>query len=264
MNRLGFIGGSDIAAILNVSPYKTAYQLYLEKIGETIQTEETEYQYWGKALEQAVRDAFVARTGLVVSKPDAIVHPQHSFLIGHLDGFIESEQAVLEIKCVSAYTKSKWDDGEIPLEYLLQAAFYCALKGCSKAYFAVLFGGNTYQQFHYEYDPILGEQILEAALQFWWHVDMRIPPELTQVSDFNKHYALTDNSSVEATEEVVQALAEIKMLRSEVELLEESINRCKMVVMQHMQAADVVKRGDAILATWKARKDGKRVFLIKD
>lgn len=264
MNRLGFIGGSDIAAILNVSPYKTAYQLYLEKIGETIQTEETEYQYWGKALEQAVCDAFVARTGLVVSKPDAIVHPQHSFLIGHLDGFIESEQAVLEIKCVSAYTKSKWDEDEIPLEYLLQAAFYCALKGCSKAYFAVLFGGNTYQQFEYEYDPLLGEQIIEAACQFWWHVEMRIPPELTQIVDFNLHYALTDGSSVEATEEVMNAISRYKLLKSEALAIEQSMNRCKITVMQHMQSAQTLKRGDAVLATWKARKDKKRVFLVKD
>ena len=31
MNRKGFIGGSDIAAILGISPWKTAYELWEEK-----------------------------------------------------------------------------------------------------------------------------------------------------------------------------------------------------------------------------------------
>ena len=108
MNRLGFIGGSDIAAILGVSSYKTAYQLYLEKLGLAQQDEETEWQYWGKTLEPLVREHFKASTGFAVTQPDAIVHPQYPFLIGHLDGFIEQENAVLEIKCASDFMRYKW------------------------------------------------------------------------------------------------------------------------------------------------------------
>ena len=34
MNRQGYIGGSDAAAILGISPWKSPYQLYMEKVGE--------------------------------------------------------------------------------------------------------------------------------------------------------------------------------------------------------------------------------------
>ena len=33
-DRQGFIGGSDVAAILGVSPWKSPFLLYQEKIGE--------------------------------------------------------------------------------------------------------------------------------------------------------------------------------------------------------------------------------------
>lgn len=264
MNRLGFIGGSDIAAILGVSSYKTAYQLYLEKLGLAQQDEETEWQYWGKTLEPLVRERFKASTGFAVTQPDAIVHPQYPFLVGHLDGFIEQENAVLEIKCASAFMRYKWADDAIPLDYLLQVAFYCALKGCDKAYFAVLFGGNTYEQRVYEHDRKLGEQIIEAAVQFWWHIEMQIPPRFSGVADLTLHYPKSVSQDVVATADVLAEVECLKIVKRQIALLEIGAQASKAAIMRAMGENDTLRDEQGlVLATWKTRKDGKRIFQLK-
>lgn len=44
MNRMGFIGGSDVAAILGVSPFKTPHELWLQKTGRAPREEVTPEQ----------------------------------------------------------------------------------------------------------------------------------------------------------------------------------------------------------------------------
>ena len=73
------IGGSDAAVILGISPFKSTWELWNEKVKE-LQTlpEETEAAYWGKLLEPVVREEFTARTGLrVYTEPYLLQHNQY-------------------------------------------------------------------------------------------------------------------------------------------------------------------------------------------
>ena len=50
--RRNGIGGSDVAPILNLSPYSNAYKIYLEKISNNVSEElEDGELYWGKIFE---------------------------------------------------------------------------------------------------------------------------------------------------------------------------------------------------------------------
>ena len=90
------IGGSDAAVILGISPFKSTWELWNEKVKE-LQTlpEETEAAYWGKLLEPVVREEFTARTGLrVYIEPYLLQHNQYSFMQANLDGFLDRKSVV--------------------------------------------------------------------------------------------------------------------------------------------------------------------------
>ena len=61
------IGGSDVSIIAGINPYKSIYQLWLEKTGQ-IEPEQTdsEFAHFGTLLEPIVRKEFMERTGLKV------------------------------------------------------------------------------------------------------------------------------------------------------------------------------------------------------
>lgn len=61
--RRAGIGGSDVAALLGLSKWKSPYQLFLEKTGNAPPQEDNEAMYWGRMLEPVIRDAYEEKTG---------------------------------------------------------------------------------------------------------------------------------------------------------------------------------------------------------
>jgi putative phage-type endonuclease len=58
------IGGSDAAAALGLSPWKTPLSLYLEKTGDARPFRDNESMLWGRVLEPAIRAEYTRRTGI--------------------------------------------------------------------------------------------------------------------------------------------------------------------------------------------------------
>ena len=83
--RLG-IGGSDVAAIMGISPFVTSRDLYYDKIGVTPVIEEPEANWvakeFGHRLEDLVAEIFSKKTGLEVF-PVRIMfrHPLYPFML---------------------------------------------------------------------------------------------------------------------------------------------------------------------------------------
>ena len=59
------IGGSDVSVLAGINPYKSVYQLWLEKTGQTEPAEsENEYTHFGTVLEPVIRKEFIERMDL--------------------------------------------------------------------------------------------------------------------------------------------------------------------------------------------------------
>src|SRR5258706_5017843 len=180
-NRHKGLGASDTPIIMGYSTYKTPYQLYLEKIGAIESDDEmTEQQYWGNALEPIIINRFAEENDVQIRFPDTDYHPDYPFIFANLDGWVESEDAVIEAKSANRFQRKEWDmaltDG-IPLVYLIQIAKQCLIMNATRGYCAVLIGGMKYKQFIYEHDAVLEELILKADIEFWDCVQKRIAPE---------------------------------------------------------------------------------------
>ena len=144
------IGGSDIAAIIGVSQFKTALEVYLSKTTEQPE-QQGEHLYWGHALENPIIDRFIQDTGAnVIRQPEM---RQHEWAIANADALIVdgagNPQAILEIKTASAYKTKDWgsDGDNVPIEYIAQVQWYMEIFNVDYAHIAVLIGGRDYRQY---------------------------------------------------------------------------------------------------------------------
>ncbi len=267
--RKSGLGASDSGIIMGYNTYKTPYQLYLEKTGIVSDEEEdNEQQYWGKEIEPLIIKRFEKENGLVVTFPDTIYHRDYPFIFANLDGWIESENAVVEAKCANSFQRKEWDthtsDG-IPLSYLIQIAKQVAVTNASHGYCAVLFGGNEYMQFVYERDKALEELIIQSDIDFWHCVENRIEPDPINTNDCRlKYNSPAPNKTAQATYQVGKNLASLMNVKAKIKQLSEDEDELKMHLMSHIGNAEYLVGLDGeVLATWKANKKGTRVFNMK-
>ena len=250
------IGGSDAAAVLGVSRWKSPLRLYLEKLGEIQPEQDNEYMLWGRKLEKLIIEHFVEATGKNVEKIDKIlVHPEYPFMIANLDGYIPEEDAVVEVKTASSYKLDEWSGDNIPVEYVLQGQHYLAVTGCSKVYYPVLVGGNTFFIKEMTRDEELINMIIDAESKFWHeHIEKRIPPEMTGAVDAKELLDKLYPTSKEGTkielpqlEDVVNQLA---VTQAKIKELEQLVDELQAKIKEQMGEAEIAEIG-SFVATWK-------------
>jgi putative phage-type endonuclease len=182
--RLKGIGGSDVAAIMGMSPWKTANEVYLEKRGEITEEniDDKEIIIFGNLLEDVVAGEYSRRNGVKVERRNAMYqHREHEFMLANIDRKIVGVRKGLECKTTDKWARGNWGEAgtsEVPDYYHLQSAHYMEVLGYDEWDLAVLIGGNEYRDYHLERDPELGEMITEACVKFWERVTEGIPPDI--------------------------------------------------------------------------------------
>jgi putative phage-type endonuclease len=182
------IGGSDAAAVLGLSRYKSALAVYLDKIGEGEEIEMSEKMAWGLKLEKLILEEYGIRTGLPVqhnSIQAITVNSEHEWFICTLDGTAthpDKGSGVIQCKAVDKYMRHEWED-QVPEEYLIQLHHEIGVTGFKWGALAVLIGGNEFRYFGFDRDEELITLIRNREEEFWKeNVLKRIPPDPTGAS----------------------------------------------------------------------------------
>lgn len=256
------IGGSDVGAILGVNPYKTAYDVWMEKISpEPIEIEDNQSMKAGRMLEKAVADWFAEETGMSVSESETIHHPEKPYLIANIDRLLTNEngeKGILECKTASGYAADTWDT-EIPLIYYLQLQHYMYVLNVKWGYVAILVDGRDFKYYRYERDDELLNQIIPKLEAFWSHVQDGTPPPAQNADDIIKQYPQDSGKTVTAVSHIEQAIEELKSLKAQIKELENQKNKVEFIIKEYMGDAAVLVNEDGVpLATWKASKPTKR------
>lgn len=116
--RRRHIGASDAAVCMGISPWKTQYQLWQEKLGLGEPQVCNEAMKRGTNLEPYARAAFELKTGIKV-KPEVLFHPTIPYMMASLDG-ISEDYDVVEIKVPGKIDHQCAMDGKIPEKYMPQ------------------------------------------------------------------------------------------------------------------------------------------------
>ena len=137
------ITGTDAGAILGLNPYRSAFQVYHDKISDNIENIDSEAMRQGRDLEEYVAQRFTEATGLKVRRANAIYqNEEHPLLLADFDRLIVGQKAGLECKTVSPFSADKWADGKIPAHYMAQVNHYLAVSGFDCWYIAALIFGK--------------------------------------------------------------------------------------------------------------------------
>lgn len=216
-DRTKGLGGSDAAAALGVSPWKTALQLFLEKTGEIAQDDlsDNEAVEWGVRLEPAVRQKYADQTGNVVTLPtQTVFHPSVPWMFCHPDGLVDTgkELRIYSGKIADARLAEKWGEpgsGDVPENYFLQSQHEMIVLSAAMGApirvvdYGVLFGGNRFRMFRVEADDEIQSMIIEGEAEFMRAVAAKSAP----APDFNARTtrALIQKLFPGTTGEVLQA-----------------------------------------------------------
>ena len=178
-DRMGFIGGSDIASVMGLSRWKTPLQLWAEKTGqvEPDDLSNNEAVEMGNELEDTVARLFTKRTGMAVRRsPWRYYHPNYDQFQCQVDRLVTKTDELLECKTCSFRKEKEWAGEEIPVEYILQVQWQLLITGRKVGWIAVLIGGQKFLYKKIEADGELQQKMLESAVAFWDMIEKKIPP----------------------------------------------------------------------------------------
>jgi putative phage-type endonuclease len=169
------IGGSDAAAILGFSPWKSPIEVYLEKTGEVEeQPEDKQKQFLldlGQDLEPVIAKLYERETGreLVKPAPARWRHPKYPVLIGTPDRIVPGVGLGVEIKSENQFSSEFGEPGtdQVPYHYLIQCAHYMSLGDYQFWDVALLHGGARFSIYRINRDPELEGYMIDELIRWW-------------------------------------------------------------------------------------------------
>jgi len=180
--RKHHITGTDIARILNISPFGGPLTVWGEKLGLLPATEPNEAMERGTYLESGILDWYVAITGAKLRKPGTIIHRKYPLIAATPDAvavFGLSEYRAVEAKAPTPWTQRQWGkDGsdDIPQHYIPQAIFVAAVTETARTDIPADIG-TALRIYPVMYDEELFQIFREASEKFWRdYVETKIPP----------------------------------------------------------------------------------------
>lgn len=194
--RRGGIGGSDVAAIAGLDPWKSAFAVYLDKVGMAPPDEDSEAAYWGRELEPFVVRRYERDTGRrAVEFPYLLRSRSHSFALANVDRLsapatvddptIGTPDRVLEAKTTSAFNPTFADGDDVdalPDRVAVQGFHYLGVTGFDECDVAVLIGGQRFRLYRITRDNELIANLMKLEAEFWQQVLDKVPPAPTAAS----------------------------------------------------------------------------------
>lgn len=180
------IGGSEIAAVLGISPYESPFSLWHRKRGDVDAVEQTEPMLWGNLLEPVVAARFAElHPDVSVRTTPAFVHRDRDYQTAAPDRLIfGSPRARKPIAIYEGKTARMGDDwgtpgtDEIPVHYRAQCLWYLDCLGLNLCHAVVLIGGSEYREYRIEASPDEAKFMRAQAEQFIATLDNGPRPDI--------------------------------------------------------------------------------------
>lgn len=242
------IGGSDAAAAVGLSPYKSQLELWLEKTGRDADlpkpdpNDMAEPIYWGTLLEPIVAAAYTQQTGHRVRKVNAVLqHPTFPFMLANLDREIVGvpDVQILECKTAGEFGARHWQNG-VPEYIELQVQHQLAVTGKLAADVAVLLCGQKLEVHRIERDDDLIARLIQLEAQFWRHVETDTPPPADGSESADRAlrclFPRDSGGTVDFSEDrqLSAAFADLVAVRAEIDAREQLVAKLKQTLQQAM------------------------------
>lgn len=271
-DRSKFLGGSDAAAVMGVSPWKTPVQVWQEKTGRVSDE--------NKAKEQGAKSKLFSRghrweqpafemlcevlteAGHVIEEVAAsrrYIDQTHDFLTCEIDREImfNGELVNVEIKTVHAFAAKKWGDmetDEVPIEYAAQVMHGLGITGRRMCIVGCLIGADNIVPYYIERDEETIDSMRAQCVNFWIeHVIRDTPPDPLNFQDLSILFAKDDGSSVEANADIAEAVEKLNAVKLAIKLDEKIAEELEFQIKNFMEPAATLTFDGQKLVTYKTQ-----------
>jgi putative phage-type endonuclease len=261
LDRQTYIGSSDTAAILGISPWKTPLDVYLDKVQPRVEITDPDklrVLNRGKRMEPYVIDLLAEETGLeIVCRNERYIDTEYNFLAAEIDAEAASGENI-EIKTVSPFKAKEWGEqqsDEIPVHYAAQAMHALMITGRALCVFGVLIGADDFRIYRIERDDVTIAAIRAKEIAFWKRVQDRNPPDPSTVSDVFRLFGTHDSGTAIAANEAIQAdVLALKSLKADAKSLEGLIAMREDRIKLYMGDAAILTMNGTPSITWKEQQ----------
>lgn len=270
-DRTKFIGGSDAAAILGVSRWKTPFQLYQEKIGAFIEESNpardkvlNRGKRWEPVVVEMLLDELTSRGHEVevIARNARYQDPEFPFLACEIDLElrIDGEEVNGEMKTVHPFAAKDWGEegtDEIPIYYVAQGMHGLMIKPRRRVIVTALIGADDLRIHELVRDDELIAAIRQKEIAFWQRIQDRNPPEPTDAEDVKWLYAKDAGTVAEADDALALLCQQLKDKKSKCKDLENEIESLATALKVRMGDAATLLYRNSMLATWKTQSSSR-------
>jgi putative phage-type endonuclease len=276
--RLDGLGGSDIGPIAGVSPYSSAFQVYMQKTGQVpIEDTESDAIRWGNLLEGPIVSEFSRITGMgVCTNIGTLQHPERPWMLVNLDAVATEAPGkrkaigVVEAKSGGLFGRISWDSEELPDHYMLQVQHELEVSGLDRAWVPAFLGFRGFVLIDVVRNDALIKSMLEIEEAFWERVINRTPPPLDGLPStgklLNRLHDVEPEKIVELPMEldVPRLIAQRNQATAAIKAAEMEKAKADNTIKAVMGSAEYATLGGKVVCTWKANKNGVRTFKPKE
>lgn len=270
-DRTSYLGATDIAAIVGVSPYRSPLDVYREKV-EGVTSEVSHVMRWGLLMEDAICQEAEGARGYRLVRRNEAVHPEHPFIRIHPDRLVVGQPGLFD-------AKSTWDHGgygepgdddpesgrlaQVPPHVRVQMTIYTGVLRRKWADVGVVRYRPPLALYRVNHDPALYVACVGEAVRFWHeHIVAKVPPPVDGSEGYQRYltdrFPKDDGTERVATPEqslLVEELAAAKAAESAAK---------KRAELAQQRIEEVMGEATALLSsagkvTWKQQTRGSYV-----
>jgi putative phage-type endonuclease len=249
-NRSRFLGGTDAAVVLGVSPYATRTDLWLEKTRRAAPRVRAPIEQrrlaLGHRLEPIVLEMAVHKLRElgheveVLAKNKRYTDPAFPFLSCEIDWELrlDGEHVNGDSKTVTSFVRSGWGDeqtDQIPLHYAAQFMHGLGITARRRTIVAALIGLEDVAIYHVDRDDETLAAMRKTMVDFWEdHVVADVPPMPQKLADVKALFPEDNGRTILATEAIAAAARELRETKMRLSMLRAKEDQLATMVAGYM------------------------------
>lgn len=280
-DRSKFLGGSDVAAVMGLSPWATPLELWQKKTGrapvDPVEQKRKQRIFdRGHKLEPFIREMVIQRLqdeGMrveVLGVNQLYADAEHPFLSCEIDFELrlwgempigdnlvrfDGEHINADAKSVSSFARKKWgyeNTEDVPIEYAAQFMHGMMVTGRTACLVAALRSFDDVDIYWTLRDEETIVAMRDRAVEFWVnHVLADVPPDPLNFTDIKLLFPTDNGQTIEATPEIAAKVADLKRIRATCKDLEETDEVLAFEIGQFMSPHSILTFAGKEIATWK-------------
>lgn len=284
LDRSRFLGGSDAAAVVGVSPWSTPVELWQEKTGrkrkDPVDPMREKILARGHKLEPFIRDMAVDKLRERGLKVDLLAineryqDPEHEFLACEIDfelrltGSIviagelialDREHINVDAKSVTGFARKKWgleDTEDVPIEYAAQFQHGLMVTGRNLCLVAALRSFDDVDLYWVKRDEDTIRGMRAKELDFWLNCVLadKAPDPLT-FDDIKLLFPLDNGLAIEATPEIAEKVQQFYRIRAQVKEWEDAAEELKFEIGEFISPHSRLTFQGQDICSWKGQND---------